>query len=272
MKRYTLKTGVLEVVMIMVALLFAAPVYVLLNTALKSGGVTTSLAPTTDPSFDNFVTAWVSGGLGPAMINNIVVTIVSVFLIVVVSASAAYPLARITRTWSKLTFGFFLGGLLIPGLLALIPLYTTFRDLQLIGSIWGLIFIYVGAQMPFSIFLYVQFLRSLPLDFEEAATLDGGSPFRVFWQVVFPLMRPITGTVVILNTIHVWNDFFTPLLYLSGSGTNTIPIAIYSFTGQYVNEWGIIFAALIIGVVPLLIFYFLLQKSIIKGFAGGLKG
>lgn len=272
MKRYTLKTGVLEAVMIAAALLFAAPVYVLLNTALKSGGVTTSLAPTTNPSFDNFATAWVSGGLGPAMINNIVVTVVSVFLIVVVSASAAYPLARITRTWSKLTFGFFLGGLLIPGLLALIPLYTTFRDLQLIGSIWGLILIYVGTQMPFSIFLYVQFLRSLPLDFEEAATLDGGSPFRVFWQVVFPLMRPITGTVVILNTIHVWNDFFTPLLYLSGSGTNTIPIAIYSFTGQYVNEWGIIFAALIIGVVPLLIFYFLLQKSIIKGFAGGLKG
>jgi len=272
MKRYTLKTGILEVVMVLVALLFAAPIYVLINTALKSGGVTTSLAPVTNPSLDNFVTAWINGGLGAALLNNVIITVISVVLIVVISASAAYPLTRITRRWSKLAFGFFMTGLLIPSLLALIPLYTTFRDLQLIGSVWGLILIYVGSQMPFSIFLYVQFLRTMPMDFEEAATIDGASPFRAFWQVVFPLLRPITGTVVILNTITVWNDFFTPLLYLSGSGTNTIPIAIYSFTGQYVNQWGVIFAALIIGVIPLLIFYFLLQRSIIKGFAGGLKG
>lgn len=272
MKRYSFKTGALEVVMILVALLFTAPVYVLINTALNSGGVTSSLTPVADPSFDNFATAWTDGALGPAMVNNVVITVVSVAGAVVLSASAAYPLARITKTWSRLTFAFFMGGLLVPSILGLIPLYSTFRDLHLIGNIWGLILINLGTQMPLSIFLYVQFLRSLPPDFEEAATLDGAGPIRTFWQVVFPLMRPITGTVVILNTITVWNDFFTPLLYLGGSGTNTIPIAIYSFTGQYVNQWGTIFAALIIGVAPLLVFYFILQRSIIKGFAGGLKG
>jgi len=272
MKRYTLKTGVLEAVMVIVALAFAAPIYVLVNTALGSGGGTASLAPVSHPSVNNFVTAWTVGGLGAALVNNVIITVASVVIIVVLSSAAAYPLARVSRRWSSLTYGFFLGGLLLPSLLALIPLYTTFRDLHLLGSIWGLVLIYVGAQMPFSVFLYVQFLRSMPVEYEEAATLDGGGALRVFWQVVFPLLRPITGTVVILNTIAVWNDFFTPLLYLGGSGNNTISIAIYSFTGQYVNQWGLIFAALIIGVIPLLIFYFILQRSIIKGFAGGLKG
>jgi raffinose/stachyose/melibiose transport system permease protein len=259
--------------MVLLAVVFAIPMYILVNTALKQPGQAGSImAPATSPTLNNFVDAWNQGGLGGAIVNNILITVSSVTLIVLFSAAAAYPLARITRRWSRLAFAFFLGGLLVPSLLAMIPLYTTFRDLGLIGSIWALVIIYVGAQMPFSIFLYVQFLRSLPLDYEEAATLDGCTAVKGFWLVVFPLLRPITGTVVILNAIFVWNDFFTPLLYLGGTQQQTIPVAIYSFTGQYVSQWNLVFAALIVGIIPILIFYLLMQKSIIKGFAGGLKG
>ncbi len=127
-------------------------------------------------------------------------------------------------------------------------------------------------QAPFSIFLYTGFLRALPGEYEEAAALDGCGPFGTFWRVVFPLLRPITGTVVILNVIHVWNDFLTPLLYLSGSGQQTIPVALFGFVGQYVSQWNLVFAGLVITVFPILLVYFLLQKSVIQGFSGGLKG
>ncbi|HLT96038.1 MAG TPA: ABC transporter permease subunit, partial [Acidimicrobiia bacterium] len=107
---------------------------------------------------------------------------------------------------------------------------------------------------------------------EEVAWIDGASTSRAFWKIVFPLLRPITGTVIILNGIHVWNDFLTPLLYLSGTPNQTIPVAIFSFIDQYVSEWPLVFAGLVIGVAPILFVFFLLQRNVIRGFASGLKG
>ena len=163
-------------------------------------------------------------------------------------------------------------GLILPFQLAMIPLYTTMRDLGLLGSVWSLVIYYVGLQSPFSIFLYTGFLRTLPMEYEEAAAVDGASLMTTFLRVVFPLLRPVTGTVIILNVIIVWNDFFTPLLYLSGSGVETVPVALFSFVGQYTSEWNLVFAGLVISIVPILAVYFALQKTVIKGFASGLKG
>jgi len=273
MRRYTAGTAVLETVMIVLASLFCIPVLVLVNTALMpTGAMTDPLSPVPNPTLDNFAQAWVRGGLGGALVNNLVVTIVSVALLITFASLAAYPLARSTRGWSRATFAFFMAGLLVPMLLAMIPLYTTFRDLGLLGNIGALCVIYVGAQMPFSVFLYTQFLRALPTDYEEAALIDGAGPVRSFVQVVFPLLRPITGTVAILNAVFCWNDFFTPLLYLSGTNQVTISLALYSFTGIYASEWNTIFAGLLIGSVPVIAFYLFSQRHIIKGFSGGLKG
>jgi raffinose/stachyose/melibiose transport system permease protein len=126
--------------------------------------------------------------------------------------------------------------------------------------------------MPFAIFLYATFMRALPLDFEEAASIDGAGAIRTFRSVVFPLLRPITATVIILTAVFTWNDFLTPLLYLSGSTNQTITVAIYGFVGQYGAQWNLIFAAIIISILPILLAYFLLQRYIVQGFAGGLKG
>lgn len=171
-----------------------------------------------------------------------------------------------------MTFVLVMFGLLLPFQLALIPLYQTIRDLGLLGTVWSLVLFYSGLQVPFSVFLYTGFLRALPRGYEEAALIDGCGPLRAFRSVVFPQLRPITGTVVILNTIFVWNDFLTPLLYLSGSPQQTIPVAIFGFVGQYTSQWQLVFAGLVIGVAPILVAYFLMQKHIIKGFAGGIKG
>ncbi|CAL9394393.1 Melibiose_raffinose_stachyose import permease protein MelC [Streptomyces sp. enrichment culture] len=273
MNRYTWRTGILEAVMVLVALVFAFPLYVLVSLALREEGDDASpIALPSSPTLSNFGDAWRQAGLGPAITNSALVTVGSVVLIVVLAAAAAYPLARSTRYWSRGVFAVFMLGLLLPFQLALIPLYQTMRDLNLLGNPLALIIFYTGLQLPFSIFMYTGFLRSLDPGYEEAALMDGCGPVRAFVRVVFPLMRPITGTVIILNVIFVWNDFLTPLLYLSGSGRQTIPVALFGFVGQYVSQWPMVFAGLIIGIVPVLVAYFLMQKRIIQGFAGGLKG
>lgn len=273
MYRYTWRTGVLEAVMIVVGLIFMFPLYILVTLAFKApGDQTNQLLPTLEPTFENFTQAWQTGGLGAALMNSALVTVVSVTAVVVLSAAAAYPLSRVGARWSKGTYLGFLAGLLLPAQLALLPLYQTMRDLGLLGSLWSVIIVSIGTSMPFSIFLYSGFLRALPHDYEEAASLDGAGPFRAFWSIVFPLVRPITGTVIILNAVAIWNEFLTPLLYLSNSSNKTITVAINGFVGQYGAQWNLIFAGICISILPILIAYFLLQKYIVQGFASGLKG
>ncbi|GIE36089.1 sugar ABC transporter permease [Actinoplanes italicus] len=273
MNRYTRRTLALEMLMIAVAIVFAFPVYVLVNLAIRAPSDTSSpISPTTAPTLANFTQAWQEGGLGGALINSVIVTAVSVLIVLAVSSLAAYPLARSTAHWSRGTFLVIMLGLILPFQLAALPLYQTIRDLGLLGSVWSLILFYSGLQVPFTTFLDVGFLRALPRDFEEAATIDGCGPLTAFRYVVLPMLKPITVTALVLNTVSVWNDFFTPLLYLSGSDQQTMPVAVAGFVGQFVSDWNLIFAALLISIVPVLAVYLALQRSIINGFAGGLKG
>ncbi|MEO6084713.1 MAG: carbohydrate ABC transporter permease [Umezawaea sp.] len=273
MNRYRLRTFGLELVMLAVALVVGFPLYVLVNLAVRAPSDTSSpLAPTTSPTFANFTQAWEQGALGGALVNSLLVTAGSVVVLLTVSALAAYPLARATARWSRGMFLLIMLGLVLPFQLAALPLYQMMRDLGLLGSAWGLVLFYSGVQVPFTTFLYVGFLRALPRDFEDAAMIDGCSPLQSFRYVVLPLLKPVTVTALVLNANAVWSDFFTPLLYLSGSTQQTMPVAVAGFVGQYVTDWNLIFAALVIGVVPILAVYFALQRSIINGFAGGLRG
>jgi raffinose/stachyose/melibiose transport system permease protein len=273
MNRYRRRTLGLELVMIATALVVGFPVYVLVNLAVRPASDTSSpISPTTSPTLDNFTQAWQQGALGGALTNSVLVTAVSVVIVLAVSSLAAYPLARVTARWSRGTYLAFLLGLVLPFQLASLPLYQTMRDMGLLGTPWALILFYSGLQVPFTVFLYVGFLRALPRDFEDAALIDGCTPLQGFWYVVLPMLKPVTVTALVLNAVAVWNDFFTPLLYLSGSSQQTMPVAIAGFVGQYVTDWNLIFAALVISVLPVLLIYFVLQRSIINGFAGGLRG
>lgn len=271
--RYSSRSAALEAVMVFVAAIFMFPLYILVIQAFKNEHDQTSpLLPTLRPTFENFLNAWNEARLGPALLISLLVAASSIVVLVVVGALASYALVRVLSRFSMVIFWVLLSGLFIPFQVALIPLYTTIRDLGLLGSPISLILYYSGQQLSFTVFLYTGFLRSLPADYEEAAALDGASRLRQFWSIVLPLLRPITGTVVILNAIAVWNDFLTPLLYLSGTKNQTVTIALYSFVGQFVSDWPLVFAGLIISVLPVLIVFFILQKNIIRGFAGGLKG
>jgi raffinose/stachyose/melibiose transport system permease protein len=273
MNRYRWRTFGLELVMVAVALAVGFPVYVLVNLAVRKPSDTSSpIRPTTSPTLDNFSQAWEQGRLGGALLNSMLVTTASVIVVLAVSALAAYPLARVAARWSRGMFLLIMLGLLLPFQLAALPLYQTMRDLGLLGTVWALVLFYAGLQVPFTTFLYIGFLRAMPRDFEDAALIDGATPLQAFRYVVFPIIKPITVTALVLNAVAIWNDFFTPLLYLSGSTQQTVPVAIAGFVGQYVSDWNLIFAALAISIVPILAVYFALQRSIINGFAGGLRG
>jgi raffinose/stachyose/melibiose transport system permease protein len=263
-----------NVVAYAVTLLFLIPVYLLINLALRpEGDLTPAIIPSSSPTLDNFKTAWTTSALPGSIITSLVVTAVSCVLVLAFATMAAYPLARSTARLSNLTFYAFLVGLLLPFQLALLPLYFRMRDIGLLGSIWSLVIVYIGVQMPFSVFLITAFVRtSVPVEYEEAARIDGCSNAKVFFYIVVPLLRPVLGTCLILNAVGIWNDFFTPLIYLAGSNNLTIPMAIYQFVGQYVSNWPVIFASLIISMIPVLALYLLFQRYVIQGFAGGLKG
>jgi raffinose/stachyose/melibiose transport system permease protein len=275
MTRYTGRTAILEGIMMLAAAIFLMPVYILANLSVRSHVDQSSpLLPTRQPTVENFVTAWQSGGIGKAMFTSGYVVVVSVSILVVIAGLASYPLARVSSRFSRVTYIVFMIGLLLPYQLIFIPLYQSFSWLGLLGP-WAplaLIIFYVGHHLPFSIFLFTSFLRSIPTDYEDAAVIDGCTPLQVFRHVLFPMLGPVTGTVVILNVIAIWNDFMTPLLYLSGSRNLTLPVAIYSFVGEYSSDWPLVFAGLITSMVPVLIAYFALQSRIMQGFSAGLKG
>lgn len=273
MNRYSWRIFSLEITLIALASIFLFPVYILVNLAVrKATELKDVYVPTTDPTLNNFKLAWSEGRLFDAITNSSILTLISVIFIVLFASFASYPLARLTSGWSRATFFLIIGGLLLPYQLALIPLYTTMRDLNLLGTLQSLVIFYIGREMPIAIFLYTAFLRSIPKEFEEAAAIDGAGSIRTFTNVVFPLLRPVTGTVVILTGVFVYNDFFTPLLYLSGTGNQTTTVALNTFVGEYRSQWNLVFAGLIMSSAPILIIFFAMQKTVIKGFGGGLKG
>jgi raffinose/stachyose/melibiose transport system permease protein len=273
MNKYTRRSVIREAVMIVIALIFISPFYVLLNMAFGNASTQASpLKPTLHPTFSNFTQAWQQGNLGTALLTTIFVTAVSVALTVTLSAFAAYPLARVTALWSRTVFYLAMFGLILPFFIALIPLYQTMHALNLLGSPIALVILYTGYGFPLSVFLYTGFLRKLPRDYEEAAMIDGCNPIRTFRSVVWPLLRPVTGTVAILNAIFVWNDFLPPLLFLGTGKYETLPVAIYGFAGTYTSQWPLIFAGVTISILPLLIVFFAMQKRVMRGFSSGLKG
>lgn len=272
--RYGLRTFALEMLMVAVAVAFLFPVYALVTLSLKDPQqiAASPLGLPTSPTFANFGAAWERASFGSALLNSTVITVVSVVILIGVGSFAAYFIARCQTRLGYGLYVLFLLGIVLPFQLGMIPLFSLVDDADLLGTYQGMIIFYTGIQLPFTIFLYTGFIRALPSDYSDAALIDGAGHLRAFSQVVFPLLRPITGTVLILNAVFIWNDFFTPLLYLGGSEKETIPVRIFSFVGQYVSEYGLVFAGLVLAALPILAIFLVLQKYVIKGFSSGLKG
>jgi raffinose/stachyose/melibiose transport system permease protein len=278
MFRYTKLTAVREVLVWVVTLIGLLPFYLLIATSLKTDQEALSsnpMAPPTSLDFGAFVEVLTSTGrnsIPMSILNSVIITAGAIFGLVLLGSVAAYVITRRTRTWTNITFYLVLIAIVLPAQLGTVPLYIGARTIGLTGNALGMILLWTGMLLPLAVFLYASFFRGLTTEYEEAAVIDGASPTQAFFRVVLPLMSPATGTVAILAGLIVWNDFFNSLIFLGGSTTQTLPVAMYTYVGGLVSAWNKIFAVVIISMIPILAFYMFAQKRFIQGFAGGLKG
>jgi raffinose/stachyose/melibiose transport system permease protein len=273
MRRYTKGTFGRELSLLVLALVWWIPFYFLVVVSLKPTDEI-FLSPLTFPShlaFENYPDVWSEGDMGRALLNSFVLTFGTVITLVALGSVCAYAIARRPGKLGAFLYLLFVLGIILPFQLGLVPTYTVLRELGLVGSYLGMILLYTGIWMPFAVFLYTGFVRALPRDYEEAAQVDGASMLRTFRRVVFPLLRPVTGSVAILTGLIIWNDFFLSLIFLSGTPNTPLPVAVYSFVGEFASRWNFIFAAVAISILPVLVFFLFAQRQLIRGFTGGIK-
>ncbi|RXT03752.1 carbohydrate ABC transporter permease [Ammoniphilus sp. CFH 90114] len=265
----------LELLAIVIAILFLIPFYFILVNSVKSFGDIIMDGASWPKAFMwvNYVRVWETINFPRAFWNSLVVTVFSVAGMAIISAMAAYRIVRRPTVFSKVILFLFVSAMVIPFQSIMIPLVQVANGLNMLNSHVGLIFIYWGLGVPLSVFLFQGFIKTIPIELEEAAVIDGCSPYGVFWKVVFPLLKPVTVTVIILQSLWVWNDFLLPSLILQNTDLRTIPLANFSFFSEYTKQWDLGLAGLVMSITPLLIFFLFMQKHIIDGITGGsIKG
>jgi len=274
MTRYTWRTLIIEIAMILVALVFVFPLWMLISVGFRSSPdvATNPLGAPTSLYLDNFVGAWTTGALAPAFINSLFITIVSVAILVIIGSTASYYFARALGKAGGRWYAFVAAGLMVPFQIGVLPLYRLFTEAGLGGNPLSVILFNAGVHLPLTVILYTGFMRQIPAEYEEAARVDGASSCQSVTRVVAPLLLPVTGTVIILDGVAIWNEFFTPLLYLGGTSNVTLPVRIYGFVGEYGADWGKIFAGLLMASIPVLLVFFIFQRYMIRSFGSGLKG
>ncbi|WP_054957433.1 carbohydrate ABC transporter permease [Paenibacillus dakarensis] len=274
-RKYRAGTLITELIMILVGLLFLVPFYFLFVNSVKTFGnlLTDSAGLPVTVEWTNYSRAWTITRFPTALMNSLIVTVVSVLLLALFSAMTAYQMVRRDTRFNRILFSMFVAAMVIPFQSIMIPLVKVTSSIGLGNSLYGLIICYLGFGVPLSVFLFHGFTKSIPLEIEEAATVDGSSPYGVFFRVVFPLMKPMFVTVIILNTLWIWNDYLLPSLILTSAELRTIPIATFAFFGQYTKQWDLALPALVLGITPVIIFFLIMQKYIIEGItAGAVKG
>ena len=216
-------------------------------------------------SLENFVGAFVIGRLATAFMNTAIITAGAVALVVLLSAMAAYPLARHRSRLNAAVTTFMLSILMVPGLSLLVPLYVVLVHIKGISTYWGIILIHVTFNLPLTIFLYLNFIRAIPKDFDEAALIDGSSVYAVFARIILPLLKPVTVSVIILAGVAVWNDYQFSLYFLQSPPMRVITLAISSFFAVSGGNTHMAAAAAVVAIVPITILYVALQRYFVQG-------
>lgn len=274
--QYKSKTFALEIVAILLALLFLAPFYLVLSNSVKNLKEIL-LDAASFPQvfhFSNYSDVWKMIDFPQAFWNSFQITVLSVLLIVVFSSMAAYQIVRKPTKFNSFVFLLLISAMIIPFQSLMLQLVRVTSMLELRGELYGIVACYLGFGMPLSVFLFHGFIKTVPYELEEAARVDGTGPFGVFFRIVFPLLMPIIVTVVILNTLWIWNDYLLPVLIIGGNkDLTTLPVAVTKFFGQYTKKWDLALAGLVMAIVPVLLFFLSLQKYIVEGVtAGSVKG
>jgi len=266
------RKAIVTIIMSLLALLILYPFLLAVGVSVKTP-MEALLSPGSLPTelhLENYVEAWKIMSYHTVFANTVFITILGCAGIVFITGLAGYVIS-----WSKskkfynFCYIFFLCGLMVPFYTALVPLVKLMSDLHLTNSRWGMILYYWGRNIPMAVFLYVGFIRTVSKEILEASEIDGANTWTTYWKIMFPLMKPITTTIFILDAMHLWNDFLFPRMMLTKSSLRTISLSQYYFTGELGSQYNLAFAAYCLTIVPILILYICMQKNIIKGVASG---
>lgn len=261
--------------LIFISFISMIPFYILLLLSLSSPSASFSEKIMWLPQlyFKNYLDAWKVSKIGLSIVNSLIITGGTVMIVVLFASSAGYTIARFKNKFNTTVLNVLLVCMMIPGIINTVPLYTLMISIGGINTYWAMILVGATNALPFSVFLYTNFMKSMPREIEESAIIDGCTWFTAFWRVTFPLLKPVTSAVVILTGQAVWNNYAQAVFFLPGQAKRTIPLAVSMFFQQYGAKWNLMAASAVIGMAPAVITFLIFQKYFIKGMtAGSVKG
>lgn len=259
------------IALIIVMILFVFPFVLLIVNSFKANQVITSdpLGLPSSFQFDNYVNAFDKMGYVSAFSNSLLITIAGVLLIALFAAMTAHYFVRHKSKLNQYLFFLMVAAMIIPFQAIMIPLVKIYGSLSLLDNKWSLIYMYIGFGSPLAVFIYHGFIKSIPLELEEAALMDGCGRVQTFFRIVLPVLLPTTVTISVLNVLWIWNDFLLPSLVLTSSEQRTLPLSTFYFYGTYTVDYGPLMAGLVLTLLPVLIVYLFAQKYIIQGVMQG---
>ncbi|WP_256761890.1 carbohydrate ABC transporter permease [Cohnella sp. WQ 127256] len=260
----------LEVVSLLISCVIAIPIYLVIVNSFKTGAEASDLGlslPTKWSIWNNYTDVFVSAKIPQALWNTTILTVVSVFFIIIFCSLSAYFIQRRENRVSKLIQTIIIAGLILPS--SIITTYMLMFDLNLVRTYLGVILLYIAGNYAFLTYVYIGFFHSIPRELDEAAIIDGVRPYGLFWRIIFPLLKPVSASVLIIAFMSVWNDFTTPFYFLNTASRFTLSLTVYFFFGQHSSDWNLVFADIIIVSLPVVILYLFLQRYIVEGLTAG---
>lgn len=269
------KKGINHLVLLAIGLVWVYPFLWMISASFKGQNEffnnCLGLIPQT-PTLDNIKRIWIKANFGSYFLNTVVVTCFAVVLVLIITMLAGYAMGRYKFVGRNLMMGIFVGSIAIPLVSTIIPTYEVVKGMHLMGTKTGLVLAQAGGAHVIFLMLFTSFFASIPMELEEAAKIDGCSFFRIFFNIMMPLCKPIATTVVIMETIWTWNAFMLPLvLTLNNPASRTLAVGLYAFKGENTVDWTGIAAGGTIAVIPVIILFIILQRHFVEGIAGAVK-
>lgn len=258
-------------ILVLYALVVLVPVVNLGLMSFKDYGeiVTSPIGLPSVWHWENYARAWGAGGLGQLIVNTVIVSVLSTLIVLICASTSAYVLARFAFRGAQPILLGYLAGLALPVQMLALPMFVVIRQLNLLNSLWALILCYAAAGMAFSVFLLINFVRSIPLSIDEAAYIDGAGPPTVFLRIILPLLRPALTTVAVFNLVAAWNGFFFPLVFIQDPQKMTVTVGVLSFVGQYGTEWDMLLPALVIVMLPAILVFIVASRQFTANMSSG---
>ncbi|MDT9720348.1 carbohydrate ABC transporter permease [Paenibacillus sp. ClWae2A] len=275
MRMQRLNSYLIRLLLILGSLVAMLPIYMAVVNSLKTQGeiFQSFIALPTTLHWENYSDAFNKINLLGSSMNSAIVSFLGIGGIVFCASLAGYKLSRTSGRLSNLIFFLFVASMLVPFHSIMIPLTRVAKGMGVQGSTYGLALIYIGLGVNMAIFLYHGFVKSIPRELEESAQIDGCNEFQTFFQIIFPLLLPITVTIAILDFLWIWNDFLLPLLMLTDVNRYTLILSTNMLFGEYNKEWPLILSSLVLTAIPVILIYAFFQKFIMEGIAeGAVKG